>query len=318
MRAALTLTLCQRARGPDAAERTARASAPSWTPPGRRTCSCGTRSKDRPGQGDGQRRADARLGQHLDPADHQPHRHAGHRRADHDRREGLRQRPGQDPGGLRTGRRRAQQIPGAVDVFPDQSRGKGYLEINIDREKAARYGVNVGDIQDVIEMALGGKAITMTVEGRERFPVRVRYARAFREDEEDVKNLLVSAAAASMGRAAMRRAAAWTAAGWARRPPPLAAGRRAGPGADPARDGRRREDRRRPGHDQERERHVAHLRATERPRPRHRRLRRRGPAGRGPEGQAAPGDVPRVERPVREPGPRPQDHAGRLPGGASC
>jgi Cu(I)/Ag(I) efflux system membrane protein CusA/SilA len=90
-------------------------------------------------------------------------------------------------------------IPGAVDVFPDQSRGKGYLEIKIDRDRAARYGVKVADIQDVIETALGGKAITMTVEGRERFPVRVRYNRASREDEEDVKNLLVSAASAAMG-----------------------------------------------------------------------------------------------------------------------
>lgn len=90
-------------------------------------------------------------------------------------------------------------IPGAVDVFPDQSRGKGYLEIKIDRERAARYGVKVSDIQDVIETALGGKAITMTVEGRERFPVRVRYNRSSREDEEEVKNLLVSAASAPMG-----------------------------------------------------------------------------------------------------------------------
>jgi len=87
-----------------------------------------------------------------------------------------------------------KQIPGAVDVFPDQSRGKGYLEIKIDRDRAARYGVKVADVQDVIETALGGKAITMTVEGRERFPVRVRYNRASREDEEDVNNLLVSAA----------------------------------------------------------------------------------------------------------------------------
>lgn len=91
-----------------------------------------------------------------------------------------------------------KQIPGAVDVFPDQSRGKGYLEIKIDRDRAARYGVKVADVQDVIETALGGKAITMTVEGRERFPVRIRYNRASREDEEDVKNLLVSAAT-SMG-----------------------------------------------------------------------------------------------------------------------
>jgi Cu(I)/Ag(I) efflux system membrane protein CusA/SilA len=87
-----------------------------------------------------------------------------------------------------------KKVPGAVDVFPDQNVGKGYLEITIDRQKAARYGVNVGDVQDVIETALGGKAITMTVEGRERYPVRIRYARAFREDEEDVKNLLVGGA----------------------------------------------------------------------------------------------------------------------------
>jgi Cu(I)/Ag(I) efflux system membrane protein CusA/SilA len=93
-----------------------------------------------------------------------------------------------------------KQIPGAVDVFPDQSRGKGYLEIKIDRDRAARYGVKVADIQDVIETALGGKAITMTVEGRERFPVRVRYNRDSREDEEAVKNLLVSAAT-GMGQA---------------------------------------------------------------------------------------------------------------------
>jgi Cu(I)/Ag(I) efflux system membrane protein CusA/SilA len=86
-------------------------------------------------------------------------------------------------------------VPGAVDVFPDQNVGKGYLEIKIDRKKAARYGVSVGAIQDVIEVALGGKPITMTVEGRERHPVRIRYARDFREDEEQVKNLLVSGGA---------------------------------------------------------------------------------------------------------------------------
>jgi Cu(I)/Ag(I) efflux system membrane protein CusA/SilA len=91
-----------------------------------------------------------------------------------------------------------RKVPGAVDVFPDQSVGKGYLEITIDREKAARYGVSVGDVQDVIEVALGGKDITMTVEGRERFPVRIRYARAWREDEESVKNLLVNASGGAM------------------------------------------------------------------------------------------------------------------------
>ncbi|MBI5095587.1 MAG: efflux RND transporter permease subunit [Candidatus Hydrogenedentes bacterium] len=84
-------------------------------------------------------------------------------------------------------------IQGAVDVVPDQSVGKGYIEIEIDRERAARYGINVGDIQDVIEVALGGKAITTTVEGRERYPVRLRYARDYRTDEESIERILVSA-----------------------------------------------------------------------------------------------------------------------------
>lgn len=93
-----------------------------------------------------------------------------------------------------------RSVRGAADVFPDQIVGEGYVEIDIDREKAARYGVSVGDVQDVIETALGGRVITTTVEGRERFPVRIRYARDFRADEESVKNLLI---AASAGRSAM-------------------------------------------------------------------------------------------------------------------
>jgi Cu(I)/Ag(I) efflux system membrane protein CusA/SilA len=93
-------------------------------------------------------------------------------------------------------------VPGAVYIVPDQIRGKGYLEIRPDRERAARYGVSVGDIWDVVEVALGGKAITTTVEGRERFPVRVRYGRAFRQDEEDVKRLLINAGSAPMGETA--------------------------------------------------------------------------------------------------------------------
>ena len=48
-------------------------------------------------------------------------------------------------------------VRGAADVFADQIVGKGYVEINIDRKKAARYGINVGDIQDVVEVAMGGK-----------------------------------------------------------------------------------------------------------------------------------------------------------------
>jgi Cu/Ag efflux pump CusA len=84
-------------------------------------------------------------------------------------------------------------IKGARDVVAAQSWGKGYLEITPDRKKAARYGIGVADINDTIEVALGGRVVTQTVEQRERFPVRIRYARAQREDEETVRRLLVSA-----------------------------------------------------------------------------------------------------------------------------
>jgi Cu/Ag efflux pump CusA len=83
-------------------------------------------------------------------------------------------------------------IRGAQNVVAEPVMGKGYLEIKIDRQKAARYGVRVGDVQDTVEVALGGRVITQTIEGRDRFPVRLRYARDFREDEESVKRLLVS------------------------------------------------------------------------------------------------------------------------------
>jgi Cu(I)/Ag(I) efflux system membrane protein CusA/SilA len=93
-------------------------------------------------------------------------------------------------------------VRGASGVVPDQIVGKGYVEIDINREKAARYGIQVGDIQDVIEVAMGGKPLTMTVEGRRRFPVRVRYARDFRTDEESLKRILISARGSSGGASA--------------------------------------------------------------------------------------------------------------------
>ena len=86
-------------------------------------------------------------------------------------------------------------VAGARDVIAAPIMGKGYLEVTIDREKAARYGVTVEDVETEIEMALGGRVVTQTVERRDRFPVRVRYARASREDEEAVKRLLVAGSA---------------------------------------------------------------------------------------------------------------------------
>jgi copper/silver efflux system protein len=65
--------------------------------------------------------------------------------------------------------------------------GKPYLEIDIDREAIGRYGLNVTDVQDLITVAIGGRTVTTTVEGRERYPVRVRYPRELRTEIEDLK-----------------------------------------------------------------------------------------------------------------------------------
>jgi copper/silver efflux system protein len=72
--------------------------------------------------------------------------------------------------------------------------GGRYLDIQIDRLKAARYGINVGDIQEIIQTAVGGMAITETVEGLERYTVNVRYDRDFRSDIDSLKRVLVPGA----------------------------------------------------------------------------------------------------------------------------
>lgn len=78
-------------------------------------------------------------------------------------------------------------------VVADRIIGKPYLEIDIDRQAIARYGIKVQMVQDVIEVAIGGKRITTTVEGRERFPVRVRYLRELRDTIESLERILVPA-----------------------------------------------------------------------------------------------------------------------------
>ena len=88
-------------------------------------------------------------------------------------------------------------VAGAADVYPEQILGMPYLEIRVDREAAARYGVNVGDVLDVIETAIGGQNLTTTIEGRNRFSVQVRYARELRNDLDSIKRILVPAAAGS-------------------------------------------------------------------------------------------------------------------------
>lgn len=84
-------------------------------------------------------------------------------------------------------------VPGATDIVADRIVGKPYVQIRIDREKAARYGVNIRDAQDVIEVALGGMNLMESVEGRERYPIRIRLAREYRESLETIAHVLVPA-----------------------------------------------------------------------------------------------------------------------------
>jgi Cu(I)/Ag(I) efflux system membrane protein CusA/SilA len=79
-------------------------------------------------------------------------------------------------------------------VIADRIVGKPYLEIEINRNAIARYGIRISQIQEIIEVAIGGKPLTTTVEGRERYPVRVRYQRELRDNIEALEKILVPAA----------------------------------------------------------------------------------------------------------------------------
>ena len=86
-----------------------------------------------------------------------------------------------------------QQVPSieSSSVFADRIVGKPYLEFDINRDEISRYGLTIADFQRYIEVAIGGVPLTSTVEGRERFSVRVRYAREFRDNPEDLKKVLI-------------------------------------------------------------------------------------------------------------------------------
>lgn len=85
-----------------------------------------------------------------------------------------------------------RDVPGAVDLYAERITGKPYLEFMIKREEIARYGINIRDVQDIIETAIGGENITTTVEGRERYPVRIRYVRELRDNFDALKRIYVS------------------------------------------------------------------------------------------------------------------------------
>lgn len=83
-------------------------------------------------------------------------------------------------------------IQGASDVVATPIMGKGYVEITLDRHRAARYGITVDDVLSAVETAVGGRIVTSTVEQRDRFPVRIRFARSAREDDTRIRQVLVS------------------------------------------------------------------------------------------------------------------------------
>ena len=87
-----------------------------------------------------------------------------------------------------------QGVPGTRSAFADRVTGGRFLDFDIRRGEAARYGLTVGDVQDVIESAIGGLAVSQTVEGRERYSISVRYARELRDDPEALKSVLVPTA----------------------------------------------------------------------------------------------------------------------------
>jgi Cu(I)/Ag(I) efflux system membrane protein CusA/SilA len=84
-----------------------------------------------------------------------------------------------------------RRVPGASNVYPEQVTSGQYLNIDVDRAAAARYGIGVRAIQQVVETAIGETTLTTTIEGRERFPVRVRYAPEYRTDAQALGRVLV-------------------------------------------------------------------------------------------------------------------------------
>ena len=84
-----------------------------------------------------------------------------------------------------------KDIPGTRSVYAERMTTGYFLDVTVNRQEAARYGLAVEDIQEVVETAIGGMNITTTVEGRERYPVNIRYARELRGDIEQLKRILV-------------------------------------------------------------------------------------------------------------------------------
>ncbi len=87
--------------------------------------------------------------------------------------------------------RRVATVPGTRSAFADRSTGGFYIDIAVNREKAARFGLTVADVNEVVQTAIGGMTVSETVEGRERYPINVRYARELRDDVDLLGRVLV-------------------------------------------------------------------------------------------------------------------------------
>ena len=87
--------------------------------------------------------------------------------------------------------RAVKTLPDTTSAFSDRAAGGYYIDIDIRRSDAARYGLTVGDIEDVIQSAIGGMNVTQTVEGLERYPVNLRYPRDYRSDPDALKRVLI-------------------------------------------------------------------------------------------------------------------------------
>ena len=85
-------------------------------------------------------------------------------------------------------------VPGTRNAFAERTTGASYLDVRIDRVRAARYGLRVEDVNGAVESAIGGMNVSQTVEGRQRYPINVRYAREFRDQPEAIGQVLVATA----------------------------------------------------------------------------------------------------------------------------
>lgn len=95
------------------------------------------------------------------------------------------------------------EIPGAAGVSPSRVQGKPYLNIEVDRAAMARYGLSAKEVLDAVEIAIGGKNVSTTIEGRQRFPIQIRVERGERDDIEELGRILIAAKAGMTAPAAV-------------------------------------------------------------------------------------------------------------------